>query len=568
MSSGQAGFTTGAPFRPVVAPFQLPFQLPLQSTSATAPGTVPRSPLAPAPVIPAAFAGLPPPGSPLIAQPLRFGLAETGNAQLWLAQQQGTITDDSSLTVGPANATLLPGDQPPPSAETIASVNGDTTRLARQGTQLEIPEYNGWYQAGDAVRGFFGGDPQTVAGIAGNVTGGVFIVGDIGSLLKNGWRALGLSSEEPNALEASLSALGLGTELAVGVGETADVPISITRAIVATVGKGPFSDALIWILQRSLGNVNDLGRLATALPMMIRDATSFKVASEVLTSNESIEQFVKLSDSMGERAMDALTRVALDSSVEAAQAALRVFDGLNPGVITRLNALPDDQLNSVMTGLGRIVYDNAEAGARAIDPQQLANMMNDLPQQILRGDGGYGMAELVGDLDSLRLVPGFAAQVGHLARQGGYSWKLGRIYEIQAAADIARMTGQEPAAVVSHLGRWVSMTDETGQLARTDIDVIADGVYFQVKRSTDALTSFWDPVTQQVVRSTDPDDWIAAMDRWVALARADGGSDAVIRYYLPTLDGVPRELIRHVEQLRVEQGINIDWVVQGGAKNW
>jgi len=93
-----------------------------------------------------------------------------------------------------------------------------------------------WYtRTGDAVQSFFGGDPQTGAGVAGNIAGGMLIVGDIGSLVKNLWRARSSSQVPVNHAEVALSSVGLATELAVGAGELADAPISGIRALVAAL---------------------------------------------------------------------------------------------------------------------------------------------------------------------------------------------------------------------------------------------------------------------------------------------------------------------------------------------
>ncbi|MHC5110076.1 MAG: proprotein convertase P-domain-containing protein [Planctomycetota bacterium] len=72
---------------------------------------------------------------------------------------------------------------------------------------IVLVEHGWWTRSVDAVQSFFGGDPETVTGIGANVAGGMLIVGDVGSLVKNSWRKWGWSEMDPSATEAALSSL-------------------------------------------------------------------------------------------------------------------------------------------------------------------------------------------------------------------------------------------------------------------------------------------------------------------------------------------------------------------------
>ncbi len=443
-------------------------------------------------------------------------------------------------------------------------VGGAPVRGASVGTKLVVTEVTAWTRTKDALWGFIGGDTTTVAGIARNVAGGVFIVGDVGSIAKNSWRGIGFSSVPVNKIETSLSALGLLTEVAVGAGETVDVPVSIVRAIVVAVGKNPFSDALIELLRRGLNNAYDMGQLAKALPQLICSQAAFDTARAVLTSNELLEGFVKTggrledasnpANQIGENLIDTLTKIATQSSIEAAQAGLKVLNSLNDGVIARLRGLPQADFDDVVLKLGRIVFDNATN--KAIDPDSVAKMLNDLPAQLFE-EPTYGLTRLVTDLDQLRLREGFTSIFGYLKGQGDYATKYGFFYEIKAAASLQRITGQ-PAT----LQRIIKTP-----FGNTDIDVLVDGVYFQVKSAASALKRQINPSAP----SNNPVQWIKAMDDWIGKAKSDmvaKGLPVKIRYYVPNLVDVPDELMAHVTKLS-EAGLDIDWVSEiGFVKNW
>ena len=107
----------------------------------------------------------------------------------------------------------------------------------------------------------------------------------------------------------------------------------------------------------------------------------------------------------------------------------------------------------------------------------------------------------------------------------------------------------------------------TTTLGDTDIDVIVDGVYFQVKSSVSALKRQIKPP----VPSTDPVEWIRSMDNWIGKAKNDmvsKGLPVKIRYYVPNFLDVPQQLKDHVTMLS-RQGLDIDWVSEiGFVKNW
>jgi hypothetical protein len=107
----------------------------------------------------------------------------------------------------------------------------------------------------------------------------------------------------------------------------------------------------------------------------------------------------------------------------------------------------------------------------------------------------------------------------------------------------------------------------TTTLGDTDLDVIVDGVYFQVKSSVSALKRQIKPPAP----STDPVEWIRSMDNWIGKAKNDmvsKGLPVKIRGYVPNFLDVPQQLKDHVTMLR-RQGLDINWVSEiGFVKNW
>ena len=150
----------------------------------------------------------------------------------------------------------------------------------------------------DVVCSFFGGDPTTPGGIVASVAGGLAIVGDIGAMLKNGNRAVGFSNQQVNLAETGFAAFGLATELAVGVGEAPDVPISVARAIAAHMPHAAFTDIVMRIINRAMANTNqlvDFGEfLLRATKTSVATAISktvFKTEEVVLTASRAHKGF-------------------------------------------------------------------------------------------------------------------------------------------------------------------------------------------------------------------------------------------------------------------------------------
>jgi hypothetical protein len=157
---------------------------------------------------------------------------------------------------------------------------------------LQVAERTWWTYTYDSVTSFFGADPETGAGIAANIAGGILIVGDVGSLVKNLWRTTAWAEKDPNVVEVVFSGLGLATEFAVGVREAADAPVSTVRALVAYLGDTPFTRILVMRLKNKILNgIEYLGESALLKVLKNGDELVAKFGNQVLKTGSS-EKFV------------------------------------------------------------------------------------------------------------------------------------------------------------------------------------------------------------------------------------------------------------------------------------
>lgn len=409
---------------------------------------------------------------------------------------------------------------------------------AEESTGVMFVEHGWWATTWDGVQSFFGGDPETTTGMVTNMAGGVVIVGDVGSVVKNLWRMVGLSEKDPNYIELSLSSLGLATELAVGVGESADIPISSVRAIVAAVGKTPFTDALVILLKRGLTNAQDLTKFGLFTVKILKNPHVFQAAQQIFSSPQAMEAGVKAVDNLGESFLDGLTDFFRNRTKFVAEGQFvsmfgpavgrritDVFANLDEASLAFFKSLPEEQLALAVSDVGYIV-------ARGIDPadlnkilsiQQLygpgltrASMLKVL--QIIAREGAQGMDKLVKSIASV-------------SPSTPLEFVYGKVYEAISLARLLREGKVTDVEIIRKLVR--ANPDETGRIL-TDIDFIGVDVatdkraYFQTKISPEAFESL-DRVKEWVAKAT-------------ADAKKDGILDPVIRYVTPDPEAVPADI--------------------------
>lgn len=355
-----------------------------------------------------------------------------------------------------------------------------------------------WYtRTWDAVQSFFGGDPQTGPGVASNAAGGMLIVGDIGSLVKNLWR---WGSGQPvNHVEVALSSVGLATELAVGAGELADAPISGIRALVAALANVPAGQILPILYRRALSNGADMVTLVRFIGR-IGSETSFQVLKNVLTSEDLIRAAIKATDDLGDAVFDGLKHVsamAVTGGIEAAQRVLLVLANLSDAAKAELKLIAKADFPVLCEHLGFILKSGTVDAA--------------LLSKVLAKDAlftaTYNRLALLRDLRILHAADRLDVMVRAVAGATLPNFIRGNLYEIQAAAAIMRAGGGE----VKIFRELVKVAAE-----KTDIDFIINGVYYQAKSG---------PVDMNQVKA------------WVTKAtehgKAAGNAQPVLKYVMP-----------------------------------
>jgi hypothetical protein len=386
----------------------------------------------------------------------------------------------------------------------------------------QFVEHSWFTRTLDAVQGFFGGDPQTAAGVAGNVAGGMLIVGDVGSLVKNGWRAVGGSSQPVNHVEVVFGGLGLATELAVGAGELADAPISGVKALVAGLANVPAGQILPILYRRALSNGADMATLVRFLGR-ISGETAFQVLKNVLTSEDLIKAAIKATDDLGDAVFDGLKHVsalAYTGGIAGAQRVLLVLSNLSDAAKAELKLIAQADFPVLCEHLGFILRSGTIDAA--------------LVSKVLAKDGlftaTYNRFALLRDLRTLSDADRLDMAVRGLASATVPNFIRGNLYEIQAAAALVRAGGGE----VKIFRELVQ-----GAAGKTDIDFIINGVYYQAKSG---------PVTMSQVKA-----WV---DKATKHGKAGGNADPVLKYVMPqsAIDATPENVKRF---LRVENNIEI-----------
>jgi hypothetical protein len=376
----------------------------------------------------------------------------------------------------------------------------------------------------DAFGSFFGADPQTVAGMGANVAGGMLIVGDIGSLVKNGWRGFGFSGKEVNYAEVTLSALGIATEIAVGAGEAADLPISQVRAIVAAFGNTKFTKVLVILLKRALTNAQDMVRFGRLVGKMFTSEAAMQIAQKIFTSEQALKEGIDAFERFGDNFFPSLKSAMELFSDVAARRLSFVLGNLNTATANAFKQLSPANFKAATDSMGAMFFQ------KRVAPEDLLKLLNNLPNQFLTAP--TKLVTLLSDMAAVVKVKGFNDALQRIVdiidstadATKKAQWIYGRLYEFRVAAWLKAQ------------GKSVNFIDEFVQaaegLGKTDIDVVADGVYYQAKSSAGAFG------TGQKA--------LDAVEEWVKKARKhaelNGIDPPVIKYVVPNLDMVPENV--------------------------
>jgi Ca2+-binding RTX toxin-like protein len=401
--------------------------------------------------------------------------------------------------------------------------------------KLMLVEHTWWTRTWDATKSFFGGDPQTVAGVGANVAGGMLIVGDAGSLIKNGWRATPMSDVEPNYVEASLSGLGLATEVAVGVGEVADAPISTARAFIAAARGTKFADVLSILVKRAISNAEDMAKIGKFLFRIGRSQAGFELAKQVFTSEDLMAAGIRAVDELGEGSGPFIERMAHYASglgsVATAQNITALMgklsgDGLN--YVKGLNPAQMDQFVERLT----LIFKTDQ-----VDPALMQKLLE--YDELYALSPTYGRAELIYDLARIsEATDGYTSLIKSVANFSPKG-RAGRLLELQAAAKLL------DSGEITHLTAFAKLVrggDNAAGRVITDLDLVGESAgavaYYQVKNSADAFRS------------------LEKTKAWVIKARKyasqNGVTDPVLKYVVPKLSDVPANIKSWLDDEEIE----------------
>ncbi len=403
----------------------------------------------------------------------------------------------------------------------------------------------GWgARVADGAYGFIGGDPTGVAGIAGNVAGGMLIIGDVGSVIKNSWRwvgtTVGLTTVSPNYLETALSGIGILTELAVGAGEVADAPVSGVRAIVAAVGKTKFSDVLVILLNRALSNASDLTKFGSFVKGMISSDNRFALSKVVFQSEDVMEAGVRVSDELGDGFWSMLEKNVIEdptpairatqAGIEGATAATKAIDQMLtdvPGLAAHLKALSPADLTAALAPIARILNQGGADATRLVSV-----IKKGFANGLLKN--GSDFKKLFEQMDKICEAQGFADLIKSMDNVS-VNTLGGRLYELTAAVKIASDNAAAVGAGARNMKLSVPVHNVVG---KTDIDIAIGTVHYQCKWSIDAMNAS-----------------APKIEKWLAKARAEGGTDFYLVFpgTFSDLSGPLQQLISTSTDIATEQ---------------
>lgn len=394
-----------------------------------------------------------------------------------------------------------------------------------------IAEHSAWAYVYDGFQSFLGGDPTTPVGFGTNIAGGVLIIGDVGSLIKNAWRIAGFSNTPPSYSEMTLSSLGLLTELAVGAGEAADVPITSVRSIVAYLRGSSFADVLCVMLKRAVSNATDLAKFTKFLQQIVVKPFRVNLYKVLFPSEELVAQAVsvtaKVDDKIDEAlsAIDEIAQVAAKGGIESAQKVMKVLDEIPSSTLQTLKASP--KFAQALEGMAITL--------KYIDPELLKRILvNDL------FDNAYGVADLLIDMGKVADCPGFQVLATNLHRKVGSALNSGRfgfLYELQVAVALRQAGGARPTLL--------SQLAPNSVLGNTDIDIIIGAIYYQVKRSKKAFLGG----KKESIALAKTRMWV---EKALAHAAKAGIPDAAVKYVHPPGVDVPASILAYLAEAGIE----------------
>jgi hypothetical protein len=249
----------------------------------------------------------------------------------------------------------------------------------------------------DAVTSFFGGDPDTAAGIAAGVAGGVLVVGDVGAAGKNVWRMTGFSEKEPDYVEFGFASLGILSTVAPPL----DPVAALVRSLSGALGDTKFVRLLVVTVQRLASTLDsvDIGRFTTFLRSVAR-SVNYQIANDLFTSKQLLDDGVRAinrfwTEQAGDRSQvlfDKLRDIAgaaPSGGVKGGQNVVSVLgdSSLSTRVLDDLTALDDAALGAAIGQLARAMSNGG------LTPAQIVRLLNKEHNKLYTT--GFGRKEMI-----------------------------------------------------------------------------------------------------------------------------------------------------------------------------
>ena len=355
-----------------------------------------------------------------------------------------------------------------------------------------------WAAVADPVMSLVGADPETPAGYVTAVIGGYLVIADVGVIIKTLVRAIGWGTDkDPNWLECGLSLLGIFTEFS-GPG---DALVTATRILVAKLGATALAAILMTRRVKAFFGIGD--------EILEGEEAFIHVLNESEELRDTYNQVIKNFNSVdeGESTFKSVVNGVEEAGDDFHQAVKSTLDDFGGEVAQKtaklLGELPDDVLKN-LKGFG--LFDQASNSlakilAAGFDPETIKAGILNLTTKGFFSRATYTQADFLIDAGKLSDVPGFGRVLGEFVHQNQTIPTIsGHLYELQVGAKFI----DEKKSVT-----FVSKLTVDG----SDIDIIADGIYYQLKLTTEALK------TSRDVR------------KWIHRARADGAQ--AIMYIFP-----------------------------------
>jgi len=426
-------------------------------------------------------------------------LDETGHAQLTVQSTGNLVTSSFGQEIG---------------VHIVASPENEE--------EVKVVSKTMYTHAYNLGRGFVWGDGEGAAGIAGDFAAGMcFGIGDARDIIKN-LAYIVPGGNDPDWTQFGFAVVGLATEFVPIAGEAPDAVVTSVKVILPRIGHGVFRNTLTKLpkemfdiaVKQGLTAAKDFAlNYAGFLKKIITGGDeTLQAFNTVIKSEKTLEKALKLHKILGDEAVDIL--VAIKSSVgpEAVEKVIHTLaEGVDDAILAGIKN--SGMMNEALTGLAKIIKNSN------INPEDIKRVLGN--SHVF--SPSYGHAKLLSDLGEVAGTPGLFQLVDALkaANQGVHGVR----YELEVAVHLKNQGNQI---------NFINALTKDASLGKTDIDIVAGGILYQVKSTYKSFIS---------LRETEV--WVQK-----ALKTSDGIASK-IKYAVPGLDTVPPKIKKYLDDMGI-----------------